>query len=287
MYGEGPMAHFIGIDGGGTGCRLRIVDGQGQTCAEIATGPANIALDPEGALQRITAAALAAAGHISGDPAGLLAASRATLGLAGANVAGKPEALLPHLPFGQSQILSDAVTTLHGALAGADGVVAALGTGSVFAVSAGGSYRQIGGWGFLLGDEASGGALGKAVLSQALRAVDGLTPMTPLLAGLLDDIGGPEAVVPFALTASSADFARFAPRLFQTEDAAACAILSEAERYIASVIEALRADADLPVCWIGGLGPAWAARLGARWPQLAAKGSALDGAVLLARSMQP
>src|SRR5690606_5207667 len=105
----------------------------------------------------------------------------------------------------------------------------------------------------------------------------------PLLSDTLKELGGAEAVVPFALAASSADFAKFAPRLFTADDPAAEAILAEAESYLRTAIARLRAEADLPVCWIGGLGPLWAARAGHLWPRHVALGNALDGATLLAQ----
>jgi len=66
------------------------------------------------------------------------------------------ERLRAALPFARIRIETDAVAAAKGALRDEDGIVAALGTGSVFAAQRGGEVRQIGGWGLVLGDEGSG-----------------------------------------------------------------------------------------------------------------------------------
>lgn len=71
--------------------------------------------------------------------------------------------------------LTTDMTAAHvGALAGADGVVVAVGTGAVaMGVAGDGSCSTVDGWGFLLGDAGSGYAIGQAGLAGALRAYDG------------------------------------------------------------------------------------------------------------------
>jgi glucosamine kinase len=149
------MTLCLGIDGGGTGCRAAVCDASGRILGEGRSGPANIASDPDGALANILSAARAAC------PDGVaLADLTAVLGLAGANVAQAADRLRPHLPFARARIETDAMIAVKGALGDDDGIVAALGTGSVFAAQrgAGGgpAIRQIGGWGVVLGDEGSG-----------------------------------------------------------------------------------------------------------------------------------
>ena len=273
------MALFLGIDGGGTGCRAAVADGTGRVLARAEAGPANIASDKAGAAANILRAAegaLAAAG------AGV-AQVRAGLGLAGANAAGVAEELALILPFARVRVVTDAVTAVMGALGAGDGIVAAMGTGSVFGVQRGGGVRQIGGRGLSLGDEGSGAWIGRAILSRALRAADGLEPMTPLLRALIDEAGGDDRVVSFSLTARPADYAALAPRVLTSDDPAAQAVMREAEGHVVAAVEVLRAGDDLPVVFLGGLGPAFAARLTGRWPIRAPLGTALDGALMLAR----
>lgn len=276
------MRLYLGVDGGGSGCRVRLAAPDGTVLAEGRGGPANIALDPEGACANILAAtrqALAAAGE---QPDAALPRLHAALGLAGTVAAGAEGWLAARLPFARATIVSDAYTSTVGALDGQDGIVAAMGTGSVFAAWRRGQYRQIGGWGFLLGDEGSGAVLGRRLVALALRAHDGLVPMTPLLAQVLATHGGPQATVAWAIAARPADFAAHAPGLFTCEDPAAAAVLDRAGAEVAASLDRLQAEGPLPVVWTGGLGALWAARIGSRWAQAAPRGSALDGALWLA-----
>lgn len=272
------MQLFLGIDGGGTGCRAAVADVSGLVLGRGEAGPANIASDPVGAAGNILAAAERAL-----DAAGGGDVWAAGLGLAGANAAGAAERLRDALPFRRVAVVTDGITAVKGALGPADGVVAALGTGSVFAVQRAGIIRQIGGRGLVLGDEASGAWIGRAVLAAGLRAVDGFAAMTPLLAALVDEMGGPDGVVAFSLRARPADFAALAPRVAESGDPAAVAIMARAEADVAEAVGLLRGRDDLPVVFLGGLGTVFGARMGGRFPIRDALGSALDGALMLAR----
>jgi glucosamine kinase len=272
------MHLFLGIDGGGTGCRAAVADAAGVVLGRAESGPANIASDPAGAAANIlkaAGAALAAAGGGEVVAAGL--------GLAGANAAGAADRLRGALPFRRVAVVTDGITAVKGALGTADGVVAALGTGSVFAVQRGGAIRQIGGRGLVLGDEASGAWIGRALVASALRAVDGFSSLTPLLDAVLTELGGPEGVVAFSLTARPVDFAALAPRVVDSSDPAAQAIMARAEGDVAEAVALLRGGDDLPVVFLGGLGTVFATRMAGQFPVQPARGTALDGALMLAR----
>jgi len=279
------MALFLGIDGGGTGCRAAVADATGHILGIGHAGPANIASDLETARTNILAAtteALTAARGASWVSQALPMLS-AGLGLAGANAAGAAERLRASLPFARLRVETDAFAAVKGALRDKDGIVAALGTGSVFARQSGGIIRQIGGWGLVLGDEGSGARLGRCLLAEALGAVDGFRPMTPLLRQILDEHGGMEGVIAFSLAARPVDFATLAPRLLTSDDPAALNILAQATDDVVASISVLQPDPPVPVTFIGGLGPAYADRLANRWHIAPPLGSALDGALLLAR----
>lgn len=269
----------MGVDGGGTGCRVRLVDAAGAVLAEATGGPANIATDPDTARANLLAAATEAMARAGG---GALSGVSAVMGLAGANAPGAAARLAAGLPFARVRIVSDALTSTVGALDGQDGIVAALGTGSVFAVWRGGRFRQVGGWGPALGDEGGGAALGRRLLQHTLRAATGLQPMTPLLSETLARFGGAEGITGFGVTARATDLAALAPLVFAAQDPASRAIRAEEAAGFAPFINLLQQDGALPVTWTGGLGPLWARHLAGRWPVRAAVGSALDGAVRLA-----
>lgn len=272
------MRFHLGIDGGGTGCRAAVCDAEGRILGEGRAGPANIASDPDGALASVLDAARAAL------PEGVAIGSlHAVLGMAGANVAACAARLRAALPFASARVETDAAIAVKGALRDRDGVVAAIGTGSVFASQRGGVLHQIGGWGLVLGDEGSGAWIGRGALSETLRAVDGFRPMTPLARALLDEMGGGDGIVAFAQAARPADLAALAPRLIASDDPVALSVMGLACGHVAAFISRLQGRDPVPVVYLGGLGATYADRLAGRWQRADPLGSALDGALWLAR----
>lgn len=276
------MAVFLGIDGGGTGCRAVVADAAGCVLGRGQGGPANINTDVQVAADSILAATAQAVAGTGIDPRRLTA----VLGLAGGTMQGAVARLTEHLPFARLRIVNDGITTARGALGAEDGVLAAMGTGSVFAVQRGGQVRQVGGRGFLLGDQGSGAVLGRALMARALLASDDLAPMTPLLRAVLDEHDGIEGIIEFGNRARPVDFARLAPRLLEG-DPAAQPILSEATAQVAQILTILRAGGDLPVVFTGGLGAHYADRLRHDFPIRPARGTGLDGALAMAIEMGP
>lgn len=267
---------FLGLDGGGTGCRVRLVDFDGAVLAEAEAGPANIASDPEGALGNIRVAVEQA---LTGKPRDNL---RAVFGLAGTNLSGAGARIETAFPF-PTRVVQDVATTLRGALHARDGIVAAIGTGSVFARQLSGQTRVIGGWGLALGDEGSGAWLGRALLMRVTRMLDGFIPPTPLLAAIGGEMGGAPGLVQFSLRARPADYAALVPRILDAgDDPAARDLLGAARDEIRRAINCLQPSGrvPLPVSWTGGLGPILALP---DWPTVPARGTSLDGAVWMAR----
>ena len=282
------MRLLLGIDGGGTGCRAALADADGQILARADGGPANIASDPDAALRNILAVAKDALVHAVGSAAAAaeLPRLRVVMGLAGANVTAGVARLRAGLPFTALRVESDALIALKGALRDGDGIVAAVGTGSVFARQLGGIITIIGGHGFVLGDEGSGAWLGRALLAASLRAVDGLCVMTPLLQSILDELGGAEGVIAFGFTARPVDFAYFARRIVGSEDPVAKSLMIHADADFAASIAVLQPEPAVPVVFLGGLGLSIAPRFANRWNICPALGSGLDGALWLARQQE-
>ena len=273
------MPHYLGVDGGGTGCRVAVADETGRILGRGEAGPANVNTDVTGTRTHILAALeQACAGHDI-DAEDLVA----VLGLAGAGMSGPVAQLARMLPFRACRIVNDAVTATTGALQGADGIVAVIGTGSVFTCQKQGRFRQFGGHGFLLGDEGSGAVLGRRLLSAALRAHDGYAPLTPLLAAVLRELGGPEGIITFAGQSKPAEFGAFAPRVISADDPAAAGIRAAAVEEVRALIRAIQPDPALPLVFLGGLAAFYAEALQDDWPQMTAKGSSVDGALWMAR----
>ncbi len=280
------MGRFLGVDGGGTGCRAAVCDATGAVLGRAEAPAANIVSDLEGACRNIISAARGAAEAAGVGPR--FAELPTVLGLAGANVASAAAQARGRLPFRLARIETDAVIALKGAFGTHDGVVAILGTGSIFIAQRDGVVETVGGWGFALGDHGSGAWLGRRLLERALLAHDRLAPATPLLEAVLREAGGPDALVAFAAGARPSDFARYAPRVFVAAaegDAAAIAALAEADAAIVAAIARLRDGSAAPICFLGGLGPLYAARLQARYGVAirAPRGAPVDGALAMAR----
>lgn len=276
------MDLIIGVDGGGSGCRVAVADAAGTVLARAEGGPANIATDPEGAARSILACAETAFRQAAGSAAEMRGV-RAGLGIAGANARGAAERLAAALPFARCRVETDAMTAARGALGPEDGILAAIGTGSVFVRQQAGQLRQFGGWGIVLGDEGSGAGLGRAALRRTLLAAEGFVPMTDHLAALLSRFGGAEGVIAFSLAARPSELAQLAPEITASDDPACRAVWAENVSDIAEILSALGSPA-LPVTFAGGLAHAYAAAL-PDIPQRPAKGTSLDGALMLARGL--
>jgi glucosamine kinase len=273
----------IGIDGGGTGCRVALSVAGGPV-TETRGGPANIVSDPAGAEAAIRLAlteALAARGL------GLEALSDARIcaGLAGARLPGEADLFATRLPF-LVYVVDDSVTALEGALAGADGTLASLGTGSFFIRKAAGAVRHIGGWGFRLGDEGSAAWAGRMALSLALQVQDGRLPPDPLAEALM--AATPPHPVLWAQDARPGDFAQLV-RLVLAHRASPIAARVEAA-ILGALVDGLEAVGYRPgeaLVVAGGLGEMLAPHLpdGLRTDLRAPLGRPLDGALRLARGL--
>lgn len=275
--------YFLGIDGGGTGCRAALTDAAGKVLARAEGGPANIHTHPEVALSSITQVVQRLTADI---PA---AAITAALGLAGANVPKAVERLRPALPFARHVVVNDGITATYGALGDADGILAAIGTGSIFAVRQGASITLYGGKGFLLGDQGAGAPLGRALLARALYADEGFAPSSPLLVEVMAEMGGSDGIMGFASTAAPADYAALSPRILKAAadgDPAATDLLDAAAAEVEAILHVLQTKAGmLQVTFLGGLGPYYAGRLSNAFQISPPKGTGLDGALMLARSL--
>lgn len=279
--------YVIAIDGGGTSCRAAIADRTGRVVGRGMHGAANIFSRSDTITESIIAASAAALEN-AGLDAGLLSHVPAFLGLAGLNVGTRQEQLAAELPFTDTRFVHDGIIALQGALGDADGVIAILGTGSAYVVRLRGQARIVGGWGFAVGDQASGAVIGRSLLQQALLAQDGIRPLTPLGRAVMarfDD--NPENVVEFTLEAKPADYGSFAPMIFDLDDEGdpmARQILAEAVHDITETLDAIVFDGCERLCLLGGLAGKYGARLAPRHRAILREplGDPLSGAVQLA-----
>ena len=111
------MEYAIGVDGGGTGCRVALLSPTGRVLGHGTGGPSNIATNFEGALTNIQAA-IGLAAKEAGIDGVYTKPVFAVLGLAGANVGAHAKNLVMRLGFAKCEVVSDALISLDGALAG-------------------------------------------------------------------------------------------------------------------------------------------------------------------------
>jgi glucosamine kinase len=283
------MRIFLGLDGGGSGCRAIATTSSGARSGVSTSGPANIFSAPESALDNIRGAAHAAISEVMGDLslADALPHVSAVLGLAGATETNAARKIEAALGFGKAHVVGDVEAALKGAFQAADGVMASIGTGTVYASQRAGVTRRLGGYGLQLGDEGSGAWIGRAFLQRILHARDGMIPASDLTADVWRDIGGLAEMLRFCRAATPADYAAMAPKIIDAAssgDSVAENVVNDATAWIARALETLQQKAPLSVVFTGGLGAIFAQRLAGRWPTTSPKGSAAEGALWMAQS---
>lgn len=280
--------YLIGVDGGGTGCRAAIARFDGAVVATAAGGPANFATNPDQAIENVMSAISRAASDAALTVEHLQDCA-AHVGLAGVLRDEDGAQLAASLPFARIRVSDDRLTSFAGAFGQGDGVLAAIGTGTLVASRHCGVHRYFGGWGLRLSDQASGAWLGRSVLEQCLLAHDGLAVRTDLTQDVLADFSNaPEALVAFARNAEPKDYAAFAPRVVQAaaaQDETGYALMACGAKYLNSCFALVTEAHSAPICLSGGLGVHYAAYIEDRFRArlVAPAGSALDGALSLAR----
>lgn len=283
------IRYIIGVDGGGSGTRARLSSADGAVLGVGSSGPSALGQGVAQAwlhIQQAVTRAFENAGLVPAAPAECVLG----LGLAGAHVATRRQAFMAAAPgFARVVLHDDGTTSLHGALQGRPGSVIACGTGSIGeALREDGTRVTVGGWGFGIGDEGSGAWLGLKAVRHAHRVQDGRAEAGPMARAIAGVIGrSREAMLGWGETAGQAEYARFAPLVFdfEAEDPVAASLLAEAVRALELMAHALDPDARLPLVVTGTLGqrlkgrfaPALQARL------VGAAGDSADGALLLAR----
>jgi glucosamine kinase len=208
---------LIGVDVGGTKTAAGVAEGEQIVARADGPGAAvrpGRALASAGVIAEVVRRALAAAGRLTGDVL--------YVGAAGAGREPERDELRKALR-GESMattvvVATDIEISLAAAFDDGPGIVVSAGTGSV-AVGRDGAGRQhrLGGYGWQMGDEGSGYAIGRAALGAVSRAADGRSPRTALSERILaasrsEDF---DALVRWAAGASPAEVAALAPHVLE------------------------------------------------------------------------
>jgi glucosamine kinase len=284
-----PDPLFVGVDGGGTGCRARIEDAKGCLLGTGIAGPAALRIGVDRALAEVEKAC-----RVALEEAGLgsdsLSSVYAAVGLAGVGRKGVLEQLVlrPH-PFRSVIYAHDATIACIGAHGARDGGIVIVGTGSVGFAVVGGREVRVGGYGFPISDEGSGADLGLHAIRLALRAYDKRAVETSLTHDVMMRFhNDPFEAVAWMDHATATDYAIFAPLVMRHADAGdpvARRIIRDAAEQIDELVRRLSDCGASRVALLGGLASSMQPWLAPDVQRrlVPVEGDAVDGALHLAR----
>lgn len=277
---------FCGVDGGGTSCRARIVNEQGQILGEAKTGSANILLGVELAMSSIQSAIKEAA--IAAKISDL---SNICVGLALAGAEQKSAWLAfmaqPH-PYKHVTLNTDGYGACMGAFRGENGAIVIAGTGSVGIYLENDHQHVIGGHEFPISDQGSGAVMGLRLIQQTLLAFDGLRPSSRLTDDILAHFEHSiDGIVLWSKTAKPCDYAQFSPLIFtraMEKDTLAVSLLQKTAKDIECLISGLHQKGAQRIALMGGIGERIVTWLSPEVQNLLVTpfSDAMDGAIIMA-----
>lgn len=280
---------LVGVDGGGTGTRVRLADRAGAPLGQGEAGPSALGQGADQAWRHIAVAleqALAQAGIADFAPQH----AAIGLGMSGSGVTAQVADFMGRQPgYAFVALDSDGWTTVLGAHAGRPGAVVASGTGAIGeALRRDGSRACISGWGWICGDEGSGAWLGLKAMRHAQQALDGRVPAGALARAVWAVAGsGRETILAWCAAAGQAGYASLARLVFDAAgtDAIAAGFVAEAARELETLARALDPEETLPLALAGSIAqrlePHFAGTIRARCVPLA--GDSAFGALHLIR----
>ncbi|MDX1537583.1 N-acetylglucosamine kinase [Arsukibacterium sp.] len=249
---------YLGVDGGGSKCRVVLMTADNKLLGEGLSGPGN----PLRGMQLATASILDATAQAltsAGLPQSTMSQLIVGAGLAGVNL---PEyyqlfSAWQH-PFASLHLTSDLHIACIGAHNGQDGAVLICGTGSCGLAAVKGQLLEVGGHGFPYGDNGSGAWFGLQVLQQVLRSLDKLIEPTILTELLQTEVpfSNTLQLVSHFMNASPTDYAGLAPLVFlaaEQGDSVARQIVEQGAGHINAIAERLMTIQPAALCLIGGL----------------------------------
>jgi len=248
---------IAGIDGGGTHTGVELRDLENRLLRRGDFGPFNLNAIGQTAFRHLLEEVFAWCGNME-NCAGLCVGAA---GISNPKVKVILEEELQRLGFqGKMHICGDQEIALRGAMEG-PGIVVISGTGSIcFGKNAAGATARSGGYGHLIDDGGSGYALGRDVLSSAVRCLDGRGQGHGILRAVCDRLGtGPEGIVPFVYgpetdKAAIAKFSHIALERAELDDPEALGILRKEAMELAELVRAVQMRLDMPKCRIALLG---------------------------------
>ena len=259
----------MGIDGGGSKLRVAIMDANLDQLSSLTAGAVNPSTVGRDAARVRIQEGIHRAVRLANIRRDDIAA--VGIGIAGASNLHSEDWLRDTvklaLPSAHIAPSSDLEIALVGALGQRHGLLVLAGTGSaVFGVTCDGRRLQVGGWGYLLGDQGSSYWIGTQLLKHITETHDnaGERGMTALGRACLDELGlsDPRDLVAWVYRSKEAPtgmIASLAPLVLRYADAGdqlAREILHGAAQHLAGKLDTLRRrldDAQAPIAFAGGL----------------------------------
>lgn len=183
---------YLGVDGGGTNCRIRLADEKLNTLAETTIrDPSNLQIEAGDAAYANVLKGIDRVLEKAGLDRSALRQTYAAFCMAGGRSESARDAFAARAWDVAGLRVYDDIDAAHaGALGGEEGAVIIAGTGSAALAIVDGQRHQCGGWGFHLGDQMSGAILGRELLRRAYEAREGLVPGSALTEAALAKLGG-------------------------------------------------------------------------------------------------
>jgi N-acetylglucosamine kinase-like BadF-type ATPase len=245
------MRHVIGLDAGGTKTVGLLADESGTVLRDARAGGGNLTTEGELGVEKVLFQVIDAL-----DPPAPVEA--VCLGIAGADRPAHREVvreMLARLGFRRRvRVVHDAVVALAAGAPDGVGLVIIAGTGSVaYGVDPEGRTARSGGWGWLLGDEASAFWLGHAAVRQGIRGADGRGPETSLYERICRRVGAgsPQDLADWFYAQDRprtgvAELAGLVEEAAGEGDRAAAALLDQAADHLARAARAVAGRLTLP-----------------------------------------
>ncbi len=249
---------LAGIDGGGTHTRLELRSCDNVFIKRLEFGPFNLNSIGEAAFRGLLRQVFEACGDMG-------QCEKICFGGAGVSNPRVGEILGLELEAagfrGKWKLCGDQEIALRGAMDGPGAAVIA-GTGSIcFGKNGEGETARSGGYGHLIDDGGSGYALGRDILSAAVRACDGRGEGQAILQAVYEKLGAgtPADIVSFVYSPNTdksaiAQFAWSALELAQAGDKTALDILQREAEELALLVAAVQKKLHLEGCQIALLG---------------------------------
>lgn len=251
---------ILGVDGGGSKCRVILFDQEKGILATGVSGPANVMRSAEKTIEHIVDAtdkALAVLDLPPSHKSKLVAG----LGLAGLNLPSCQQAMNEwQHPFKQAFFTSDLHIACVGAHKGDDGAVMIVGTGSSALAVENQQITELGGHGFPVGDGGSGAWLGFKTIEYTLQSLDKVVEPSELTKAVIAQYQVANATDLAQLVSRfiPADFAKLAPLVIEhakQQDPVAISLVKQGADYLSKLAKQLLADKSCSLALIGGLSP--------------------------------